>query len=315
MLAPGDFSRIAELCTAIGNEVTDDSGFVPVRNLLSRFHAELLIRPLLVEGMLASVRREGTAGSNRQWAVLIDSEKYPLTQYDVDEERPTRPLPPRMRNTIAHELVHSLAFRPSEFGIRLKAKTDTKESLRDFVNAIEEETEQLSPLLLWSEKALAMLLRDRKETLSLFDLLHVIETFGISRYLLVNRLRLIRPATDINNFLFSAGLRNLSVGIGVWGPKNAIIKGWPLFSNFDDGITPSFLLKTLGNERVPAETLFGDETFAMLGGPNNAVEFVTDAGTRGLPNAKKLKVRIAVEEGLRKQGEEFLFAVGSVSNV
>jgi hypothetical protein len=310
MLAAGDLASIAELCKAIGNEVTDDSGFVPVRHLLSRFHAELAIRPLLVEAMLASA-----SGSNNrsQWIVLVDSETYPFSAHDVEEERQTRPLPHRMRNSIAHELVHSLAFRSSEFGIRLKARTDTTRSLRELVEAIEAETERLSPLLLWSEKALEMLLQAKQETLSLFDLLRVLESAGISRYVLIGRLRLIRLDTDSNRFLYSAGLRNLAVGLGVWGARNAYIKGWPLFANFDNGIFPSFLHKIPEHDLLPAETIFSDERFAMLGGASNTIELETSAGVKDAPHAKQMKVRIDVEEGLRRQGEEFLFVVHRVS--
>jgi hypothetical protein len=312
MIAAGDLARITEVCKAIGNEVTDDSGFVPMRNLLSRFHAQLLIRPLLVEGMLASVEQHNSPTNSSPWAVLIDSETYPFSERDILEERPTRPLPYRMRNTIAHELVHSLAFRASDFGIRLKGRTDTKETLREFVKAVELETERLSPLLLWSEKALTMLLHGKKEALSLFDLLQVLENAVVSRYVLVNRLLLLRKDSD--ELLFSSGLRNLAVGLGVWAHKKAQVKGWPLFWNFDDGIVPSFLLKVRGHERLPAENVFLDETFAMLGGPNNVAELETSAGTQAVPQAKKMRVQVAVEEGLRKLGEEFLFVVRKLTS-
>src|SRR5438093_13142973 len=122
-----------------------------------------------------------------------------------------------MRNTNAHWLVPSLSFRPSPFGLDLKAKIDTKDSLREFVDAIERETEKLSPLLLLSEKALKLLLQGKKEPLSVVDLIHVVRNLGISRYILINRLRLIRPVTDSNGFLFAPGLCNFAVGIGVWG--------------------------------------------------------------------------------------------------
>jgi hypothetical protein len=311
MLAPGDLARIAELCAAIGNEVTDESGFVPVRELLNRFDADLLIRPLLVEGMLVLRQEDPPSTNGKKWLVLVDSETYESTPRDVEEERRTRPLPDRMRNTIAHELVHSLAFRPAEFGVRLKTRTDTKDSFRQFVKAIEEETEQLSPLLLWSDKALSMLVRGRKQPLSLFDFLHVVANFGISRYVLVNRLRLLRP-TDANAFLFTAALRNLAVGLGTWGAKSAYIKGWPLFCNFEDGIVPTFLLKTTGRDLLAADTVLFDKTLAMLGGPNNVAELEVSAGTQTFPDAKKLKVKISVEEGLRKQGEQFLFTVNGI---
>lgn len=305
MLASGDLSTIASLCKAIGNEVTDDTGFVPVRRLLSRFHAELHIRPLLVEGMLASVDHK----NGGKWAVLVDSETYPVSKLDVEEERPTRPLPQRMRNTIAHELVHSLAFRTSEFGLRLKARIESNESLREFVEAIELETEKLSPLLLWSEKGLEMLLKGRKETLSLSDLLGVQEDVGISRYVLINRLILLQRDSDSREFFYSAGLRNLAIGIGQWGPQGGHFKCWPIFWNFDNGIVPSFLLKISGHDGLPAREVLSDESFAMLGGPNSVVTLDATAGTQTVPNAKKMEVQIAVEEVLRRQGNEFLFVV------
>jgi hypothetical protein len=306
MLPASDVARIAEVCKSIGNQATDNSGFVAVRDLLSRFSADLQIRPLLVEGMLASVDKAGRTGN--RWAVLVDSDTYPYTKKDVEQERSTRPLHYRMRNTIAHELVHALAFRADEFGLHLTLKTDTKESIRAFVEAIEEKTEQFSPLLLWSEKAIEMLLQGRRDSLALADLLYVVENFGVSRYVLINRLRLLRP-TDSNGLLFSKGLSDLALGIGVWGVQHIQIKGWPVFVNFDHTNIPSFLWKISGHQSVPAQDLFVDPRFAMLGGPENTIEMETTAGTKEAPNSRKMKVQISVEEGLRKAGEEFLFVV------
>jgi hypothetical protein len=311
MLSTADFAAIAEACKAIGDDATDETGFVPVRNLLRRFKADVLSRPLLVEGMLASLSSSRSDGgsNDQQWIVLIDSERYSQTNRDIEEERSHRPLPARLRNTIAHELVHALAFRSSEFGLRLKTNVDTKEGLRKVVEAIEEKTEELSPLLLLTEKSLAFRLRGKKETLRLSDWLDIIEGSGISRYVLINRLGLLRPATDTNGFLFSAGLRNVGLGIGVWGAGIASMKGWPLFWNFDDGLVPTFLLKLNGHDRVPANRIFDDSKFAMLGGPHNVIAFETTAGTRAVPDAKRLLVEISVEERLRRDGEEFLFVV------
>ena len=314
MLAASDLTKIAEVCRAIGNEVTDDAGFVPVRRLLSRFHADLLCRPLLVEGMLASVPQSASASGNGNWVVLVDSETYDISNKDLVEERVTRPLATRLRNTIAHELVHSLAFRLNEFSINLNVKSDTKQGMQDLVEGLETETERLSPLLLFSDDALKALLRGRKEALSLADLLHVTNNFGISRYVLVNRLCLVRSVSESADFLFSTGLRNLAVGIGVWGDSGAQIRGWPLFWNFDNGIVPSFLRRAEGHERLPAEAVFTDSSFAMLGGPIGSLALEIDAGTRAVPDAKKMKVQIEVEERLRKSGEEFLFVVRRIAS-
>jgi hypothetical protein len=314
-MVPGsDLAKIARLCTAIGNDLADESGFVPIRKLLFRFNAQLSIRPLLVEGMLASVGQNPSSPSTRSWAVLLDSDTYPFSMTDVEKEHQGQSLPNRMRNTIAHELVHSLAFRTSEFGLSLKTRIDKKESLQEFVKAIEQETECLSPLLLLSEKALKKLLQGKKETLSLSDLLGVVKDAGISRYVLISRLALIQRAGGSSDLLNSAGLRNLAVGIGVWADKGSYVKGWPVFWNFDEGIPPSFLLKLDGQQLVPAEHLFADESISMRGGQNHEMTIETDAGTRNVPKAMKMKVQISNELGPWKQGSEFLFSVRRVDS-
>ena len=148
MLSPREVASFAAVCGQIGNELANETGFVAIRDLLNRFHTQILIRPLLVEGMLASIedKRGGEANAHR-WAVLIDSETYPITEADIAHETSSRPLPARLRNTVAHELVHSLAFRPSEFGITLQLAAAGVESKYDLVRSIEQATESLSPLL------------------------------------------------------------------------------------------------------------------------------------------------------------------------
>ena len=118
MLSSQEVAQFTEVCTKIGDEVADEGGFVKIRDLLDRFHASVIVRPLLVEGMLASINeRPGSATQSQRWAVLVDSETYRVCDADIANESSSRPLAPRLRNTIAHELAHSLAFRPTEFGI------------------------------------------------------------------------------------------------------------------------------------------------------------------------------------------------------
>ncbi len=310
MLAANELKRFAEVCTAIGNEVADDDGFVPVRNLLARFHTSLQIRPLLVEGMLASVEnKSGNTIDASQWAVLLDSETYPINELQVKEESREQPLPSRLRNTIAHELVHSLAFRPSEFGIRLRKHSNSEKSQSALVRVIERETERLSPLLLWPEKALAKLLSGKKQSLSVEDLKWVCRSMGISRYVLINRLCLLRPS-DANGFRYRDGLKDLAIGIGSWvDGGNAVLRSWPLFVNFDRNIVPAFLHKLSHQDRMPAKTVFADDMFGMCGGTQNTVEFITDAGSSALPSAEKMKVQCVVEHTNKKTGSEFLYVL------
>lgn len=310
MLPTNELEQFAEVCTSIGNEVADDEGFVPIRNLLTRFHTSLLIRPLLVEGMLASLeQKSGTDFNPSRWAVLLDSETYPIDETQVEKESREQPLPSRLRNTVAHELVHSLAFRPSEFGIQLRQQTKSEKSRSVLVQTIERETERLSPLLLWPEKALAKLLSNKNQALTIEDLKWVCRSMGISRYVLVNRLRLLRP-TDANGFRYRDGLKDLAIGIGSWvDGGNAVLRSWPLFINFDRNIVPAFLHKLTHQDRTPAKTVFSDEGFAMCGGSLNTIEFVTDAGSSAVPNAKKMKVECTVEHTNKKTGSEFLYVL------
>jgi hypothetical protein len=309
MLAPGDVERIADACTAIGNEVADANGFVRMRRLLDRFHAQLIVRPLLVEGMLASIPHDEDQAGGKRWAVLVDEESYPISTDDINKESKEHPLPARLRNTIAHELLHSLAFRPSEFGVELKTKVNDDETLQALVQDFEKHTERLSPLLLWPENTLGQLLSGRQHSLSTLEIVHARRELGLSRYVLVTRLALLRP-TDANRFLFGKGLSNLAIGLAEWGQgRIAALKGWPVFRNFDDNIVPAFLHKLVGQERVWADSFIPDRSFAMCGGDHNTTEFESPAGTPTSPNSGRLRLEVSIENRGRKPGRDFLFVV------
>jgi hypothetical protein len=214
-----------------------------------------------------------------------------------------------MRNTVAHELVHSLAFRPSEFGVDLKAPINSKENLSDVIDAIEKETEKLSPLLLLSDRAIENLLSDKKQPLTVEDLTQVCEVMGLSRHVLVSRLRLIRP-TDSSGFRQYPGLRNTGIGIGEWVDRRvAVIRSWPQFWNFDRNVVPAFLLKSFHQDRIPATDIFFDKTFEMCGGWNHTIELETPAGVPDTPDAEQFKVRVSIELADKKANAQFLFAV------
>ena len=306
MLTPTEREQLVQICSAIGNEVATDDGFVSVRNLLARFQTHLYVRPLLVEGMLARVSRHG--GQNTGWAVLVDSETYPIDSLEIEHESSTKPLPFRFRNTVAHELVHSLAFRTSELGVRLQSRSDKSEDTQDLVNDIEEETEALSPLLLLPEKSLAKLLSSRRHSLSIEDVVRISQTMGLSRPALIGRLRLI-PPTDNYRFRQSDALKNLGVGIAEWlDGKVAILRKWPLFLNFERNIFPDFLM-ALSRQDISAVTVVADKNFGMCGGWTDKIEIETGAGVSGAPSAHKISVQISMEWVERAPGQQFFFIV------
>lgn len=309
-MTPSALIQIARVCVDIANEVSDELGFVAMRRLLARFHARLIIQPLLVEGMLASVQSDAKSVSDAaEWAVLIDSETYSVDAAAVENEESARPLATRLRNTIAHELVHSFAFRPSEFGLRLNVDSKRKIGADELVKEIEQETERFSPLLLLSEKALAQLFAKKQEPVSIEEICEFRKRFAISRYVLISRLNLFRDVDD-GALLSKRPLRNIAIGLAEWGAGGkSVIRQWPLFYNFDNGIVPAFLFEVMQKDRLPIEAAVSDGNFIMCGGSNTSAKLVVEAGTKATPRQRRLNCEISAESGSRKVGSQFLFIV------
>lgn len=310
MLSPKEVASFAAVCGQIGNELANESGFVAIRDLLDRFHTEIRIRPLLVEGMLASIEDKGSGAAGTQhWAVLIDSETYPVTEADIARESTTRPLPARLRNTVAHELVHSLAFRPSEFGIKLQVADGGAENKYDLVRSLEQVTESLSPLLLLPEKALSTLLRGRSTQVSVEELDALREELAISRPLLISRLAQLGPHSS-DGMRDLPALRNLGIGIGEWTRDGtAVLRSWPLYINFDNHIAPAVFRKLRHQDRLAAAGVFPDHSFAMSGGVECTAQFVSDAGLLDNPASEKFPVVCAISKTRKTIGASFLYVM------
>lgn len=307
MVSPVLLEAFEKACADIANEAALESGFVPVRNLLARFQADLSIRPLLVEGMIASINSDDTFTNSRSsWMVLIDSETSGIDKAHVELEDKNRQLPARVRNTIAHELVHTLAFRPSQFGIKLAINSNEKDQGK-FVELIERETERLSPFLLIPEKALHKLLGKKTSAISADDANVVVDALGVSRDVLINRLRALKPV-DASGLRISSGLKNVGLGIGEWTDANhAVLRKWPLFLNFDRNIVPTLFLELIHSDNLPVENIHDGLLEAAK--YHEAFEFVSDAGVGSAPRAEKMKIQFTIEKTARKPKQRFIFAV------
>lgn len=310
MMSQSVARQLEEACIRIGNDIADDDGFSPIRNLLSRFHTSLIARPLLVEGMLATVEESSDAGTASRWAVLIDDERYKVSESSLREESSRNPLPSRIRNTIAHELVHSLAFRPTEFGLQLVAGAKDAKSAAQLVETIERETERLSPLLLFSEKALKRLLTFKQEKLTANDLTTACREFGVSRYVLINRLRLLR-SNDRHGFLEHKCLRNVGIGLAEWKGDGALVRSWPLFMNFDRNITPDLLLAAIEQDRTSASVLGVPESSLLCGGDQESVTFECEGKVKFASKGDPMTVRCSVES--RARSGDCLFVIAKLS--
>jgi hypothetical protein len=301
-LSNEEVGAFARACITIANDAADENGFVAIPKLLKRFHAELVIRPLLVEGMLAT-----QPGVHSKWTVLVDSERYGVTQSDIEAEDIRNPLPSRLRFTVAHELAHSLAFRPSDFGIRLVSSVNTNDAKSEVVRAIEGITDRLTPLLLLSETALTQFFKSPKVRTSASDLAELRHRSGISRQALIGRLRGLSQieADKVSRY----SLNNIAICIGEWRDQHAVIRNWPVFARFQRNSMPEFLLNLRNQDRLPAPIAFAASSFAPCGGTCSELESVLHAGTMEIPRAEQIAVHCSSEQTARTRGTEFLIVI------
>ena len=309
------FQQLANRCNVIANEIKDSDGFVSVARLVERFKARLLVRPLLVEGMLASseaLPNDAGGEARHQWCLLLDRETHDVSENEIAGEAFGSPLSARLRNTVAHELAHSLAFRSTEFGVVLPRRFTSDKTRKEFVESIERDTEKLSPLLLLSDAMLDRMFLPDKDRVSIQELCDAMRAAGVSRYVFVNRLNLL-DLVDPHRIKSRPSLTNFAVGIGAWVSGNeATLNSWPLYSNFHGGRVPGFVFQLQKRVPLAANNVFSDSKFHLCGGLSNSTECVVPAGTPRNPSTINLPVRCSVEVGSRKAGSEFLFIIQSL---
>jgi hypothetical protein len=298
--------NLSRICTEIGNACADATGFVSVRSLLERFQTKFVSRPLLVEAMIASVARQNDGS---QWAVLVDSERYPISEADIESESFSQPLPVRFRFTVAHELAHSVSFRPTEFrmqGLYAKSKGATRQEI---VEAVEKETDRAAPLLLLPDAAIRKYLAGRR-ALDAADLKELCDKFGVSRYALINRLSLLLHPAGQSGVRESEALENLGIGLGEWDDHGrARLRKWPLCINFHNQIVPSLFAQLARQDYLAADSVIDDKSFALCGGINPSIELTCQAGLPGMKADERMDVRISAEASSKRPGSRFLFAL------
>lgn len=297
-----DLKKLVAFGLEISNTAANGSGFVRVGDLIAALNTQIEFRPLLVEGMVAQPK----AGANASWKILIDSE----THGDLSERLPTEsvssPLENRIRNTIAHELVHVLAFRVAETGL------DERLSREALVEAIEDETERLSALLLIAQSALeSELARAGDDGLTISTLVEATKRWAVSPPILVRRFELLPFISDYS-LRYHPALKNFAVGVAEWMGKDFAepCSQW-LYSNFSD-MSPEFVLKLRNRENVSTAEIFTSPDFVLNGGSSVSTEEVVYGGTVANPKSEKMKVRFSVQGVNRVRGARFLWTMQRV---
>ena len=303
--------ELIAFCVEEAEKLAQPDGFVPVSAIARRFRAEVTARPLLVEAMLGSITPEALDGngSSPRWIVLIDSERFQVTAEDILNESSARPLPVRLRNTIAHEVVHSLSFRTGEFGFSFLSSRKKSEKIHAFIQRVEKETEELSPLLLVPQSAIVTLCRQPE--LNIEDLCALRSQCGISREVLINRLCLLSKH-DPEDIRYGTYLGNIAVGCGEWIDESAArLAGWPLYFNFDRGWIPNVVTLIRQKRGMLAAETTTDPSFWLNGGDSCTAEF-EDSELPYQPSYSRMKIRFSVERTDRCAEMRFLFLISKV---
>lgn len=301
---------IAAFCIDQVEQLVQPDHFVPVGLLARRLGASVMLRPLLVEAMLASLegKSEAHTADQSSWLLLLDSERFAVTDEDIERETPSSPLPARLRNTVAHELIHSLSFRPGRHGptLELKSKGTNKGGA---IADIERKTEKLSPLLLIPQSALVDL--SKRESLTIAGLQELRRQCAVSNEVLISRLNLLM-FIDPSGIRFGTSLENVAVGLGEWvDGETAHLLSWPLFVNFERGWIPDFIHYLKRHQKSVASDVTLDAVFYLNGGDQSAVEFDVNDAMGGLAYLE-MRVRLSVEVVPRRAKSRFLFLVSRI---
>lgn len=290
-------------CIQIADDLSDERGFVAIKSLAAHFQVSVVFRPLLVEAMLASI--PASNGERPKWLVLVDSERFPSGQEAFENETADHPLVGRLRNTIAHELLHSLSFRESETDFEFRVERWLRETNEEYLKRIEGETEELSPLLLIPEKLLVQI--DGGPPVSLKDLRELQTQCAVTHDVLVSRLALWKKHHSTGGSL-GGGLENMGLGTGYWEGGKPWLPRFPTFVNFQNNRLPHAFKRLQTEKALCLADLFPNAEFLLNGGDLTEVELDGHRAGENL-DYLKMRIRISVEEKAALRKNRFLVLV------
>jgi hypothetical protein len=226
------------------------------------------------------------------------------------DESPYRPLDARFRFTVAHELAHSLAFRSSDFGIHLRSTNVGKLSGAELVTALEGDADSLASALLCAPKVLQEFFKSQERAVNIDDLARLRRRLGVSRQVLLNRIRQVAASAEIGLRRYRC-LLNTAIGTGIWnGDGRAVFRNWPVFANFDQNLLPKALIDLSHHDRLPAVDAIPDKDFALCGGSKDAAEVSMLIGTPGTLTDQHLDLICSIEaSSARREGASFFWMI------
>jgi len=193
--------RLIDRCWTIAQLSSDKEGFVALRSLAESSNCAIATHPLLAEAVITRAN-QGIG----QWTVLLNSEIHNHKDEDWELESHLSPLPPRTRNTVAHEIAHAIAA--DLLGLD-PTKTGT---LSDRLSEVESMIETVSPLLLLPKNIFTKDLDVVTTAQALRHIVSLNKKHGVSREVFISALRLYNRLNRAT-FLQHDGLLNTSFGV------------------------------------------------------------------------------------------------------
>lgn len=262
---------LKSICRDLADKIADENGFVSIVDLLERFRAELVVRPLLVEAAIGK-----DPESQGDWLVLVDEETYGKPS---GPERYLSPWNPRMRFSIAHELAHTITFHPKEFGFKFSLAKRKGESEQEFLLRVERQTDSATPFLLLAKRAISRFPGE----INTKALREYCKGYGISSNVLLSFLLHLDPTEDQD---LLEKFQNVAIGL----INNGRFLPNPLFSRFEQNLIPNLIRDIRSNKSF----MIGD-----LGEPdsNGELGIVTGLGTYQFPGNEEIDFVLTVEPG------------------
>lgn len=292
-------------CINLANNVASPTGFVPVIKLVERLNAEVTFRSLLVEAMLTvnSSPSEGSA----DWKILLDIDRFKRDSEIYPVESDDCKMSNRCRNTIAHELLHTFAFKKENNKFVPRLYEWQHQSGTKMVNYLEKEAENLSSVLLIPNESLLRFFESSHEKLDFNRFVDRYRGYGVSREIFINRLKFLRNHA-FHHVLNCDCLKNVVIGMGQWSTTGEPeFKTWPIFSNFEKRFQPQFLLESKRKKkdsiRIPASATDFNQKIR----DNQSASFEGFIGTEKFPETTCCKFTVEIEDTEKKPLNKFLF--------
>lgn len=304
-------SEIVKKCISTSQKVASDNGFVCVHKLAEELDAEVIFSPILVEAVIA--KKSDLNNEGPLWKIVVNEEDLGDEPDMFKKETYENPLSVRLRNTIAHELVHTFQFNVRDDKLVLGKVSDSVSRSDAVLRRIEREAHRLTSFLLLPRFHFHRMIRQLPKYCGVDDLVRIREHFAVSRYIFVQALQNLRMVDD-ENILYADSLKDVMVGVGFFGDDGVPrFQQWPTFRNFMDNSSPDFVFK---NDNAKFFLIPGISEGSMMDSKfENGAKIRTYEGSKVVPRYRKVDYILTTEAVSVSPGSRFLFMLTRIGEV